>query len=288
MSTHRVFYNNSRLSTAVVTKNNGFLQVYPTKQNFESETHWKKHWENEILKKIRFEIEVPKPKKPAKEKTVHEMSRAELVDLLLTMRAAPASATSVSKKADVGPPPVPAPSPSPAAAAGGGGGSGRSTRSTSSSGVAHQLVPKPVAWDYKEGTKKVTLPPGKYYIGDLCYALKEEIYDKVYGGQGYEDGLYTSTLGSFMMHGTGGDGCFKGSDGYDYPVDAAHIGIASLACCNPEDKIYGGKVFTFTSPVECKFNDTAFTFYAGDFYLRISNWGDYDTDYEEEGDCLTE
>ena len=278
MSTHRVFYNNSRLSTAVVTKNHGFLQVYPTKQTFESETHWKKHWENEILKKIRFEVEQPKPKKP-KAKSVHEMSRAELVDLLLSMRAAPAPTTAIAKKADVGPPATPAPSPS--AAAGAAGGSGRSTRPTTS-------VPKAVAWDHICEKKKATLPPGKYYIGDLCYALKEDIYDKVYGGQGYEDGLYTSSLGFFMMYGTGGDGCFKGSDGYEYPVDAGHIGIASLACCNPEEKIYGGKVFTFSQPVECHFNDTAFTFCSGNFYLRISNWGDYDEEYEEEGDCLTE
>jgi hypothetical protein len=268
MSTHRVFYNNSRLSTAVETKNNGFLQVYPTKQTFESETHWKKHWENEILKNVRFEVEQPKPKKPLKDKSVHEMSRMELVDLLLSMRAAPS--VEKPKKAEVGPPSAPVPSPS------------HSSRSSAAP------VAAPTAWSFKEGKKKVTLPAGKYYIGDLCYALREDIYDKVYGGQGYDAGLYSSSLGSFMMHGTGGDGVFKGSDGYEYPVDAAHIGIASLACCNPEHEIYGGKTFTFSQPVECKFDDIAFTFYAGDFHLRISNWGDYEDEYEEEGDCLTE
>lgn len=277
MSTHRVFYENSRLSTAVVTKNHGFLQVYPTKQGFESETHWKKHWENEILKKIRFEVEEPTPKKLAKDKSVHEMSRMELVDLLLSMRAAPAKTAEVShpvagasvKKADVGPP---APSPV----------------SSLSSASLRDHSTKPIAWSFKEGKTKATLPAGKYYIGDLCYALREDIYDKVYGGQGYDAGLYTSSLGSFMMYGTGGDGVFKGSDGYEYPVDAAHIGIASLACCNSEEEVYGGKVFTFSQPVECKFDDAAFTFYAGDFHLRISNWGDYEDEYEEEGDCLTE
>lgn len=267
MSTHRVFYENARLSTAVVTKNNGFLQVYPTKQNFESETHWKKHWENEILKKVRFEVEEPKlkPEQPGKEKSVHEMSRTELVDLLLSMRAAPA------KKADVSIP------------------STASTAATAATPSMPSPTVKPVAWSFKAETSKATLPPGKYYIGDLCYALREDIYDdKVYGGQSYEDGLYTSSLGSFMMYGTDGDGVFKGSDDYEYPVDAGHIGIASLACCNPESEICGGKVFTFAHPVECVFNDTAFTFCSGDFYLRISNWGDYDDEYEEEGDCLTE
>jgi hypothetical protein len=265
MSTHRVFYENSRLSTAVVTKNHGFLQVYPAKQTFESETHWKKHWENEILKKIRFEVEVPKPKKAVKDKSVHEMSRTELVDLLLSMRAAPSPSPSPAKKADVGPP-------APAKKADVG-----------------PPAPESLMWSSKEGKRKATLPAGKYYIGDLCYALDEDIYDKVFGGHDYEPGLYTSSLGSFMMYSTGRDGVFNGSDGYEYPVDAGHIGIASLACCNSEDKIYGGKVFTFTEPVECSFDEIAFSFYSGDFHLRISNHGDYNEDYEEEeGDCLTE
>ena len=28
---------------------------------------------------------------------------------------------------------------------------------------------------------KCTLPPGRYYIGDICYALKNEIYDNIWG-----------------------------------------------------------------------------------------------------------
>jgi hypothetical protein len=268
MSTHRVFYDNKRLSTAVVTKKGEFLQVFPTKQVFESETHWKKHWQDEIIKNIRFEVQVPAPKPKPVAMKVEDMSREELVNLLLTLQAKPASvvpeSSKMSAKTDATPP-APASSPAPA-----------------------PTSPSQLSWMFKEGKRKHTFPPGKYYIGDLCYALQEDIYDRVFGGQGYDEGLYSSELGSFMMYGTGGDGEFKGSDGYGYPVDAGLIGIASLACCNPEKDVYGGKVFTFDKPVECSFNDTAFTFYSGDFYLRISNHGDYDDEYEEEGDCLTE
>ena len=80
MSTHRVFYDNKRLSTAVVTKKGDFLQVFPTKQVFESETHWKKHWQDEIFKKVRFEEAKPKPKPVVKK--IEDMSREELVQLL--------------------------------------------------------------------------------------------------------------------------------------------------------------------------------------------------------------
>lgn len=270
-TTHRVFYDNKRLSTAVVTKKGVFLQVYPTKQNFDSEAAWKKHWQEEILKGIRFEVQVPAPKPKPVIKKVEEMSREELVNLLLSLKVLGTA------KAEVGPP-APMPTPVPSSVA------------TTSSKKSAKSSPAPSRrkWTFKEEKSKHTFPPGKYYIGDLCYALNEDIYDKVYGGQGYEDGHYSSDLGQFMMFGTGGDGEFKGSDGYAYPVDAGHIGIASLACCNPEKDIYGGKVFTFDKPVECVFNDTAFTFYSGDFYLRISNYSDYDNEYEEEGDCLTD
>jgi hypothetical protein len=259
MSTHRVFYDNKRLSTAVITKKGEFLQVHPTKQVFESETHWKKHWQDEILKNIRFDVQVPVPKPVAKK--VEDMSREELVQILLSLQTPkkPAVVTSPKKS----PEPAAKPTPSP-------------------------LPPSRLKWTFKEEKRKHTFPAGKYYIGDLCYALQEDIYDRVFGHHGYNEGLYSSDLGAFMMHGTGGDGEFKGSDGYAYPVDAGHIGIASLACCNSEKDIYGGKVFSFDKPVECCFNDTAFTFYSGDFYLRISNYGDYDNEYEEEGDCLTE
>lgn len=67
------------------------------------------------------------------------------------------------------------------------------------------------------------------YIGDLCYALGDSVYDKVWGKQyGYEDGAYTDpkTKLQFAMVGTAyGDGCYSGTDGRSYPVDAGIIGI---------------------------------------------------------------
>lgn len=256
MSTHRVLYNNTRLATAVVTKNGRFLQVHPTKEFFESEAVWKKHWKDDILRRISFTVTEPKPK-AKKEVDLKDMSREELVALLLSLRnSAPApAAKKVVEKPELAD------------------------------------IPKPadmLKWEFKENVCNMTFPPGKYYIGDLCYALQDCIYDGVFGKQGYEEGLYSSSLGSFMMHGTGGDGEFPGSDGYKYPVDAGLIGIASLACCNPEKDIYGGKVFEFKEPVKCKFNEEAFVFTSGNFYLRIQNYGDYTDEYEEEGGYETE
>ena len=69
------------------------------------------------------------------------------------------------------------------------------------------------------------------YIGDLCYALSNKVYDKVWGANDYKDGSYVEPDSKlqFAMVGTAyGDGCYEGSDGVDYPVDAGIIGICDM------------------------------------------------------------
>ena len=75
-----------------------------------------------------------------------------------------------------------------------------------------------------------------FYIGDLCYALNEKVYDEVWGdNNNYEDGQYTDpeTKAEFAMVGTAyGDGEYESSDGITFPVDAGIIGVADLAICD--------------------------------------------------------
>lgn len=75
------------------------------------------------------------------------------------------------------------------------------------------------------------------FIGDICYALDDEIYQEKWG-----EGLKWAD-GEIRVHGNGncgpvcavvgstayGDGCYKGSDGIEYAVDAGNIGVTSLA-----------------------------------------------------------
>ena len=111
-----------------------------------------------------------------------------------------------------------------------------------------------------------TLPAGTYYIGDLCYALSDDVYHNIFGGMGYSDGIYQhkSTGHTFALAPTAwGDGAFKGSDGKVFGVDAGMIGICSVAL--KEKSGYGGHVYTFETPVKCHFKVGRFSFFWGHY-----------------------
>lgn len=117
----------------------------------------------------------------------------------------------------------------------------------------------PVLW--KRGG---ILPPGEYYIGDLCYAMDDEVYDDIWGKKyDYKDGQYSRKDGSgcFAVHGTEwGDGEFEDDDGDTYLVDAGIIGVASKSICSKgvED---GCKFVKFDEPVD-------FFYEEGKFYIN--------------------
>ena len=78
-------------------------------------------------------------------------------------------------------------------------------------------------------TAYVPFPAGKYYIGDICYVDDDgnEAY-AAFDWNGFEDGLYSSTKGSFMVASTAyGDGGFEDNWGNMYGVDGGNISIMS-------------------------------------------------------------
>lgn len=125
--------------------------------------------------------------------------------------------------------------------------------------------------DYTHTTENTfVIPAGEYYIGDLCYALNETLYDKVFGGYGYRDGVYRRKDASllFAVAGTGGDGEFKATNGWKFPVDAGIIGVASKKLCDKEDN-GGGHYVTLTSPTTCHFNRGGIRMQAADYSFHL-------------------
>lgn len=80
----------------------------------------------------------------------------------------------------------------------------------------------------------------KYYIGDLCYILPRDLYDEIVCSFKYDDGeWHTVDSVTFAFSNTAyGDGEYRGSDGFLYPVDAGIIGVIKLEGFDPKDIFY--------------------------------------------------
>ena len=132
-------------------------------------------------------------------------------------------------------------------------------------------------WSHKE-THKTTIPPGKYYIGDLCYALSDTIYDTVFGNIGeYDSGFYKNNKNNdfFMVDNTAyGDGCYIASDGKEFCVDAGIIGVCPASMIGKgtghQKDGEGGHIYEFKDPVKCRFKSGVFTFKSESIKLVIN------------------
>ncbi len=308
MSTIRAFINNKRVSTGRPMKDGSFFQAYPTHQVFASQDEWMNHWKktsNTTSAEEGYEnmpplipasnvrsapAPAPAPSAPQSATTpkqccvctgpIGQDHRMCLVSMLHSGVTDIVNEWHRQSGFDVPatlPTPTPAPSPvevprTPPTA----------PTPTSPPPLTRKGNPKPKMedWNY-EKTHSFVAPPGKYYIGDICYYLQDSFYDGIFGGHGYESGLYTrkSDNSFFMVDNTSwGDGEYKGTDGFGYGVDAGIIGIVSMSLGDESD-VYGGKVHVFKEPVQIKFGNGLFRFYSNSKYLAIDTHGDsYNSD----------
>ena len=77
---------------------------------------------------------------------------------------------------------------------------------------------------------EVTLPPGAYLLGDLCYSLRKDLYDKIFVPWRGRNGVYeTNEGGVFAFASTAhGDGLYADNNGVKFPVDAGNIGLVDV------------------------------------------------------------
>ncbi len=105
-----------------------------------------------------------------------------------------------------------------------------------------------------------TYPAGKYYIGDICYAIDEKIYDQWVKNYNCAEGTYVFSYNGSQQTLT--VATTKYGDGFyvddiskkEYAVDSGTIGIVPFDLCDPKnihgDVIYGGHFIESTSPIE--------------------------------------
>lgn len=88
-----------------------------------------------------------------------------------------------------------------------------------------------------------TFPAGKYYIGDPCFVLDDEQYSAVCDG---DEGFHSNgkhVLGYFST--AYGDGCYRGTNGESYGVDAGIIGIVPAELIKSDKATSEWGVMTF-------------------------------------------
>lgn len=135
-----------------------------------------------------------------------------------------------------------------------------------------------------------TAPAGIYFFGDPCYAIDDdklwtEVCDALYSGQ--DEGAASGTLsnGTFFAacNTHFGDGSYRGSDGYEYGVDAGLLGVVAL---KPEEvetvrKRDLGTIRTMVTPFTVTTDPNTGDITLGDVYIQ-TGWHHDEEEEEEE------
>ena len=93
--------------------------------------------------------------------------------------------------------------------------------------------------------EKITSPSGKFYVGDPCYVLSDDIYYGIWDDKyNFEDGIIDCGNGlSFLVHGTAyGDGNYQGTNGAEYGVDSGTLAVIPMDLVAKLDGVQFGSV----------------------------------------------
>lgn len=132
----------------------------------------------------------------------------------------------------------------------------------------------------------ITMPAGRYYVGDLCYVLDnkwDEVCSLTIAGNQANEGKYTLSDGTdfVMFHTAYGDGAYNGNDGFVYAVDSGTIGMVSVDALG--SKADDAKAAKLGNIVEFTGGDFLCENIKGDMYFGHLNI-DTDPSYEEDED----
>jgi len=107
---------------------------------------------------------------------------------------------------------------------------------------------------------EVEVPAGHYILGDPCYVVPDSDWDSLLQSCNYfenpigyvKDGIQEFPVLAFST--LWGDGCYKGTDGNTYPVDAGLIGLVPVEILGKDVHNLRGdlsKIVTFDKTIKC-------------------------------------
>jgi len=101
----------------------------------------------------------------------------------------------------------------------------------------------------------VTVPPGKYWLGDPCYSVPENLWMPLLNsceifelpiGRVTKDGQEYQVLAFGTAY---GDGCYTDQSGHSFPVDAGLIGLTPVGLADGHP--FGSTLVEFKVETEC-------------------------------------
>lgn len=135
----------------------------------------------------------------------------------------------------------------------------------------------------------VTLPPGRYFVGDPCYVIPDaqwsDFCDIVFASPSYTIAVFRDQL--MFAGGTAfGDGTYLDQNGHEYGVDAGMLGIVPEALWDAipmEEMQRLGNVVTFDNSFVASWDQGQFSF--GNIFINtrdddVDNSGE-DVDYSD-------
>lgn len=116
----------------------------------------------------------------------------------------------------------------------------------------------------------ITMPAGEYWVGDPCYAIRDDDWMEWLKNANYEDErrFLLADLAGHPAIGVGtafGDGSYLDEGGREYPVDAGLIGAVPWAISIPSPS--GMHRFTFHRPFDVSYEEDHGTIIIG--HIRI-------------------
>ncbi len=139
----------------------------------------------------------------------------------------------------------------------------------------------------------MTMPAGKYYIGDLCYVMSDvewkDVCETTIDGSEVKNGEFTLSDGRrIAIYSTAvGDGCYECSNYRDHYVDSGTIGCIlydDIRFEKDKDRLIKfGSIVTFDEPFETSVFDDSLIIFGNVEIETAPEYNEYD-DWDEEED----